>query len=88
MVAVLHDVVHTHRGLVCTFVRTHRGTQTFAARYTKYELTRRRGYCFCTAQSQRNSFARRLRFRATSDKVSASMIIEKRDASARRVVFT
>ena len=41
-----------------------------------------------TAQPHRRSFARRLRFRATSVEVAAPTAIEKRDAHATCVIFT
>ena len=42
----------------------------------------------CPAQPHRNSFTRRLRFRATSVEVAAPTAIEKRDAHATCVIFT
>ena len=42
----------------------------------------------CTTQPHRNSFTRRLRFRATSVEVAAPTTIEKRDAHAPCVILT
>ena len=57
----------------------------------KYEHTATCRGCrrqLCPAQPHRNSFTRRLRFRATSVEVAAPTAIEKRDAHATCVIFT
>ena len=57
----------------------------------KYQLASTCRGCrcqFCPAQPHRNSFTRRLRFRATSVEVAAPTAIEKRDAHATCVIFT